>query len=457
MTTFVPPPPYSPQELKSLYPESLELHLVQLIFRHGERTPVGARFQETGLAPLWPYCNSVARFKAAVVENTGEWSELAFKRRTETVGDKGQAVVSGAGTGTEDSICSFGELTDLGRQTTLALGQRARNLYINQLGFLPPSPGPQSSHYLRATPVPRALESLQQVYTGLYPTSTQGPTPEIPIIYQRTFSQENLFPNEANCRRFLMLTREFASLAAQKWNDSPEMQHIQSRIGKWVEGGVKVDGKPRLSGIMDTVNATLAHGPATKLPGEFYEPEVLAAMDKINVDEWYRGYSQSSEYRLLGVGSLLGDIVDRMGSSAKEDVEKEGRLKVSLMGCHDTTLAGLLASLGAFDNKWPPFTSSIAFEMFRKKEISQGRGLWARLMGSGRAKDENYYVRLRYNEVPVVVKGCKKPGNHLEGDESFCTLTAFKEIVAKMRPKDWQKECLMNMDKKGIPPVEEVE
>jgi hypothetical protein len=53
---------------------------------------------------VWPYCSSAARFKAAVVENTGEWSELAFKRRTETVGDKGQAVVSGASTGTEDSI-----------------------------------------------------------------------------------------------------------------------------------------------------------------------------------------------------------------------------------------------------------------------------------------------------------------------------------------------------------------
>lgn len=418
---------------------------------------MGARFQETGLKPLWPYCRSAARFKAAVLGNTGEWSELAFKRRTETVGDKGQAVVCGASTGEEDTICLFGELTDLGRQTTLALGQRARKLYVDQLGFLPPSPGPQSSHYLRATPVPRALESLQQVYTGLYPLSTQGPAPEAPIIYERSFAQENLFPNEASCRRFLMLTRAFAALAVEKWNDSQEMQHLQSRIGKWVEGGVKVDGKPRLSGIMDTVNATLAHGPGTKLPGEFYEPEVLAAMDKIGVEEWFRGYSQSSEYRRLGVGSLLGDIVDRMGKTAKDNAEKEGRLKVALMGCHDTTLAGLLASLGAFDDKWPPFTSSIAFEMFRKKEAAQGQSMWAKLTGLGKPKDDDYYVRLRYNEAPVVVKGCRKPGNHLEGDESFCTFAAFKEIIAKTRPKDWQKECLMNMDKNGIPPIEEVE
>lgn len=27
----------------------------------------------------------------------------------------------------------------------------------------------------------------------------------------------------------------------------------------------------------------------------------------------------------------------------------------------------------------------------------------------------------------------------------------------KMRPKDWTAECLSNLDKMGIPPVEEVE
>jgi len=32
----------------------------------------------------------------------------------------------------------LGELTDQGRVTTLALGQRLRRLYVDQLGFLPP-------------------------------------------------------------------------------------------------------------------------------------------------------------------------------------------------------------------------------------------------------------------------------------------------------------------------------
>jgi hypothetical protein len=45
MTTLVPREPYTPEELAKLYPRDLELQQVQIILRHGERTPVSARFQ----------------------------------------------------------------------------------------------------------------------------------------------------------------------------------------------------------------------------------------------------------------------------------------------------------------------------------------------------------------------------------------------------------------------------
>jgi hypothetical protein len=45
MTTFVPRAPYSEEELQKLYPKDLELQLVQVLLRHGERSPVSARFQ----------------------------------------------------------------------------------------------------------------------------------------------------------------------------------------------------------------------------------------------------------------------------------------------------------------------------------------------------------------------------------------------------------------------------
>lgn len=69
MTTLVPRGPYSQAELDKLYPRNLELQLVQVILRHGERAPVGARFQNAGLAPYWPYCNGIhiSRFLAKLI------------------------------------------------------------------------------------------------------------------------------------------------------------------------------------------------------------------------------------------------------------------------------------------------------------------------------------------------------------------------------------------------------
>ena len=43
----------------------------------------------------------------------------------------------------------MGELTDQGRVTTLALGQRLRRLYVDQLGFLPKTFEDESLLYIR--------------------------------------------------------------------------------------------------------------------------------------------------------------------------------------------------------------------------------------------------------------------------------------------------------------------
>ena len=232
---------------------------------------------------------------------------------------------------------------------------------------------------------------------------------------------------------------------------------------------VAVDSHPRLSGIMDTVNSTLAHGPKTRLPSAFYDTRGREIIDKIGTEEWFSGYKESEEYRKVGIGALVGDIVTRMVGSAEEsgndellevagvdgDLGKgrggESGVKFALSGCHDTTLAAMLSSLGAFDGEnWPPFTSHIAVELFKDESINAeaaiptGAAPRQSFLGSSRKKTklsslmtrkpiedltaeekvklEGYFVRLRYNDRPVTIPGCKLPGKHLQGDETFCTL-----------------------------------
>ena len=266
------------------------------------------------------------------------------------------------------------------------------------------------------------------------------------------------------------------------------MNYLSSLISVWMpdQSKVAVDSHPRLSGIMDTVNSTLAHGPETRLPAPFYDPKGRGIIERIGVEEWFSGYQESQEYRQVGCGALAGDIVARMVGSVEKSgndglletggVEGklgEGRggekaIKFGMSGCHDTTLASLLSSLGAFDGEqWPPYTSHIAFELFKASEMEghsiggdrlaepvtaveshkQNQNRFLGLFGSRektklateglsrkrteelsqeeREKLRGHYVRVRYNDRPMIIPGCKLPGKHLEGDESFCTLVSL--------------------------------
>lgn len=179
-------------------------------------------------------------------------------------------------------------LTDKGRETTYSLGQRLRGLYVQQLGFLPDTINSTDFMYLRATPVPRALESLQQVFVALYPEDKRTADLPPPTILLRNLSHEQLLPNDGGCLRFRTLMKAYGKRTADRWNSSPEMEYLNTVYGKYMPEGtsVTVDAKPRLSGIMDTVNSTLAHGPETKLPDAFYDAKAIETMEKIVVEEW---------------------------------------------------------------------------------------------------------------------------------------------------------------------------
>lgn len=107
-------------------------------------------------------------------------------------------------------------MTDKGRETTLALGERLRHLYVDQLGFMPKFISDADMIYLRATPMSRALESVQESFWGMYPLTARTASFPPPTVLTRTPADETLFPNESNCRRFSQLSREIAQRTADR-------------------------------------------------------------------------------------------------------------------------------------------------------------------------------------------------------------------------------------------------
>lgn len=130
----------------------------------------------------------------------------------------------------------------------------------------------------------------------------------------------------------------------------------------------RVDGHPRLSGILDTVRASKAHG--IEIPKPFQDEKTMLQVEKAVVDEWFIGYKTEddkirTQYRRLAMGRLLKDLGDKLNEKASKP---KSPLKLAVYSLHDTSLAGLLSTLDVFDNHWPAFTASIGLELFKKKK-----------------------------------------------------------------------------------------
>ncbi|KAF8589105.1 phosphoglycerate mutase-like protein [Ramaria rubella] len=440
-----PPPRESPLDVANypLAPPSLTLEQVHVYVRHGERAPVGIRLNTpaANLPEHWLMCTAGRAFRAAVYgPGAGEApdSDKAFL-------EVRRAVERKDGTGIEGE-CMLGELTDIGRQSTYNYGVAMRKLYIEKLGFLPDVINDEKAVYFRSTNMPRTIESLQQVVQGLYPNPKYG-NGIVPKILIRNGKDENLMGNNLSCKRLELLNLAFAQGMYYAFN--PLLAPLDSKLSKYIGGPLRIDGRPRASGILDTIRAAQAHG--LKVPAEFEEKETADILEKSVVAEWFAGCKlellylyKTHEFRRLAMGRLLDDLQRKMTHKAKHG--DRNPLKLLIHSTHDTALAGLCSTLDVFDERWPAFTASITFELFRKETAPPPvhHAVFQSVLGSyspfPKPRPE-YYVRMRYQNRSLPLPICSEEGKHFPGSPEFCTLAAFRERVRELTPDDFEREC----------------
>ncbi|KAJ3820409.1 histidine phosphatase superfamily [Lentinula raphanica] len=447
------PKSHSPLDVEKypVAPSGLALEQVHIYVRHGERTPVGVRLAgpPANLPEHWMMCKTARRFQAAV-NVPGMDSEMDEFQQSRKIVER----VDGTH---KEGQCLLGELTDLGRKSTYSFGTSLRELYVERLGFLPDTLQNDGEVYFRTTNVPRTTESLQQIVHGLYPTTKCQPN-AIPSIFVRNGRDENLLGNAGSCKRLEILLIGFAQAAASAYNHT--LEPLDKKISKYIDGHpVRIDGKPRASGILDTIRAATAHN--VKVPPEFEEKGVIDVIEKAVVAEWFAGNplspdiqtiptadfltfksspDKTEEVRRLGMGRLLDDLSTKMQHKVTNG-EKDP-LKILVHSTHDTALAGLASTLDVFDEKWPQFTSSITFELFRSTPAGNNSSFLQTLMSPFRSKaSPEHYIRMRYQNKNMVLPMCADEGKHLPGSPEFCTLTAFRERVMELTPLDFVAEC----------------
>ncbi|KAI0031958.1 phosphoglycerate mutase-like protein [Vararia minispora EC-137] len=425
-------------------PSELELAQVHVYVRHGERTPVSTRMSGApgNIPERWNMCREARRFRAAVA---GDPSARLLDVTRIVEQSSGQAA---------EGECLLGELTDTGRASTFNFGQALRRLYIEKLGLLPDTLTNQADVYFRSTNMPRTVESLQQVIHGLYPMSKCDPLISHRILV-RNGREENLIGNTLGCKRLETLLVNFATAAAAAYN--PTLEPLDKRLSKYLGGNpIRVDGKPRASGILDTIRAAMAHG--LKVPSEFEERSITSTIERAVVNEWFS--DKTEEVRRLGMGRLLGDLITKMEIKANEAYTVDRSPKILIHSTHDTALAALANTLDVFDDRWPGFTASITFELFKHSTPSNGsaeplptntpppqqnpgilQSVLSKPFKQRRQLAADYYVRARYQNRNLVLPLCAEEGKHLHGSPEFCTLEAFAERVIELVPKDWDAEC----------------
>ncbi|KAG7446831.1 phosphoglycerate mutase-like protein [Guyanagaster necrorhizus] len=406
-------------------PEGLKLEQVHVYVRHGERSPVGVRLSDppASIPHHWMLCTKARRYQASVV--TGSLEEQTLSTRKLVERSDGSSA---------EGECLLGELTDIGRKSTYNYGAALRQIYIDKLGFLPNYLQTEGLTYFRSTNMPRTIESLQQIIHGLYPTEKCHPTLTPPLVV-RNGKDENMLGNTYSCKRLEILLVGFAQAAASAYNHT--LEPLDKKLSKYLGGNpIRVDGKPRASGILDTIRASLAHN--IKVPPEFEEKPVMDLIERAVVNEWFS--DKTEEVRRLGMGRLLDDISRKMRTKIEQG--DKDPLKILVHTTHDTALAGLCSTLDVFDDKWPAFTASITFELFRKSKDDESRSMFQTIMAPFHAKPaDEHFVRMRYQNKNLHLPICADEGKHLPGSPEFCTVTAFLDRIKELAPVDWEAEC----------------
>ncbi|KAF9255270.1 phosphoglycerate mutase-like protein [Marasmius fiardii PR-910] len=416
-------------------PEGLELEQVHIYIRHGERTPLRARlnYQPANLPEHWLLCKTARWMQASTL--TGSIDSLPRMRK----------IIERKDGSTAEDECPFGGLTDLGMKSTFNYGTSLRKLYIDKLGFIADTLEDPRQFYFRTTDTPRTTDSLQQIINGLYPSSKCNQK-TMPSIHVRNRRDDSLIGNPSNCRRLEILLAGFAQAAASTFN--PTLEPLDKKLSKYMGGKpVRVDGKPRASGILDTIRAATAHG--LKVPPEFEDKTIMDTIEHAVVAEWYSGalFFTTEEVRRLGIGRLLESLSRKM--QHKVDHGDKDPLKMLLHSTHDATLAAVCSTLDVFDDKkvspWPAFTASVTFELFKKTSPAPDRDtsilrtlLVSPFETTSKAK---YFVRMRYQNKTLALPICADEGKHLPGSPEFCTLEAFRNRVKELTPVDWDAEC----------------
>lgn len=149
--------------------------------------------------------------------------------------------------------------------------------------------------------------------------------------------------------------------------------------------------------VLDSVEANTFEG--KELPPVFTD-SLLKQMKELNDQLFSLSFQPDSTGRLWASPFLseLAEVLEAVSSQSESTVFR-------LYSAHDTTLAGILSGLEAFNSTIPPFASSILFEV-----------------------SDSLTLRVLYNDQPVHLPGCASPQCPLSTAISYLRSRVYSDL-----------------------------
>lgn len=396
----------------------LRLKQVQIIFRHGARTPIHlipnveeATYDSKKWKAIYP--NTLYDYKVLNVDG-GPQPESKYQAHYEKLG-----LLKGG--------CQYGMLTYLGQEQTLNLGKQIRKAYIGK------SPGKlmydydPNLVYCRTTNMNRTKDSLRCVLAGVFGAEKlkeyTTKTGQKIKFYTATQSDEHLFPNPHTCP----MLRQVNRAAIVDGVNIPELKEDRLEIEKALGlSGSEWKTKIHFISARDDIIARKAHG--------LEIPKILIPYkDKIS-----RNAVKMFTYSFTGQHELQNDICLKLSTgrtiahfrNAIQDFLSNKRpVRLHLYSAHDSSLMALLLAFKLDSRKWPPFASNLVIELYECNVTKK------------------YYVIVRYNGQAVIIPKLVEKYVHF-WKESVVPLEYFMKYLNEekvMEAKEYKRVCESNI------------
>ena len=331
--------------------EGMELVQVQVVTRHGARTPAAPCQDYLPVAGKlkWNECTPESRF----VE-TMEKSFLSFARTFES----GSTSLGGS--------CACGQLIDAGVHQMRSLGGALRQAYAS---------GPESTvqHvfpltekkkiYARTSDLSRTRASAEALLSGLLELSDE------PIILETTdFSEDWIYPNEAKCPELTLAKRNAyeADLEFFQWNATAR-NALDDRFRTLFPDGYTFGDDMAGSHLLDCVLSAVCVGKGDRLY-DSSEQDFQSLLKDFTAYaealEYQKLRFDNAKYSMLAAAPLLRRVLEKASSRDRDHFV--------VWSGHDTTVMPFKVALGIDDHtKWAPYADAVVLEIWQQNNSSK--------------------------------------------------------------------------------------